>query len=137
MNVSNKTYYIKENPYFTDGERIVGNFTSANHLFHEISIDQYEGDFEIWYIDRNNPDGSVLAYANGTWEIEYRYITFGDNVDLSMSDYQALIWAYDEYVESKELRISYNGVTKKATLNGKSKGSITYQGQAFIFDNTK
>ena len=135
MDVSNRTYHIKEDPYFVDGERIVGNFTSANHQFHEISIDEYDGDLEIWYLDRNNPDGSVLAYANGTWEIEYRFITFGSNVQLSDSDFSTLTWAYDEYIEPKRLRVTYQGQTKLAKLNGKLRGSLTYDSQAYPFDN--
>lgn len=135
MDVSNRTYHIKEDPYFAEGERIVGNFTSANHQFHEISIDTYEGDLEIWYLDRNNPDGSVLAYANGTWEIEYRYITFNDNVSLSDSDYQTLTWAYDEYIEPRRLRFIYQGTTLPGSMNSKAKGSIAYQGKAYPFDN--
>lgn len=135
VDVSNRTYHIKENPYFVSGERIVGDFVSASHQFHEISVDTYEGDLEIWYIDRNTPAGSVLAYANGTWEIEYRYITFGNNIQLSDSDFQALTWAYDEYIEPKRLRITYNGTTKLGKLNGKLHGSFAYQGRVYPFDN--
>lgn len=135
MDVSNKTYHIKENAYFEDGERIIGDFISANHQFHEISIDENEGDLEIWYIDRTNPSGSVLAFANNTWEIEYRYLTFGSNVQLSDSDFRALVYAYDEYIEPKKLRITYNGVTKLATINGKIRGSFAYEGHAYPFDN--
>lgn len=135
VDVSNKTYHIKDDPYFAEGERIVGDFTSADHQFHEISIDIYEGDLEIWYIDRTDPDGSVLAYANGTWEIEYRYITFGENVSLSESDYRTLTWAYDEYIEPKILRITYQGVTKLGKQNGQLRGTIAYEGGVYPFDN--
>lgn len=135
MDVSNRTYHIKENPYFVDGERIIGNFTSANHQFHEISIDEYDGDLEIWYLDRNNPDGSVLAYANGTWEVEYRFITFGSNVQLSDSDFVALNWAYDEYIEPRRLRFIYQGTILPGTINDRVRGSISYQGVAYPFDN--
>lgn len=135
VNVSNKTYHIKEQPYFAEGERILGDFVSANHQFHEISIDEYEGDLEIWYIDRNNPDGSVLAYANNTWEIEYRYITYSNNVSLSDSDFRTLIWAYDEYIEPKVLKIKWRDIEKVGSLNGKLRGSIAYDGGVYPFDS--
>lgn len=135
MNVSNKTYHIKENPYFATGERIIADFVSANHEFNELSIGEYEGDTEIWYIDRDDSSASVLAYANGQWEIEYRYITFGNNVDLSNSSYQVLTWAYDEYIEPKRLRIIYSGQTKLAKINGMLKGSFACEQGVFPFDN--
>lgn len=135
INVSNKTYHIKENPYYDIGERVIGNFISANHQFHEISIDEYEGDLEIWYIDRNDPDGSVLAYANNEWEIEYRYITFNNNVELDDTDYRVLTWVYDEYIEPKRLRFVYQGTTKLGTINGKLRGSFTYEEVVYPFDN--
>lgn len=135
VDVSNKVYHIKDNPYFIDGERIVGDFVSANHTFNEISVDIYEGDLEIWYIDRADSSASVLAYANGTWEIEYRYITFAANTQLSDSDFNAFINAYDEYIEPRTLRNIYQGVTKIGSLSNRMRGSVTYQGQTYPFDN--
>lgn len=136
VDVSNKTYYIKEGPYFEAGERIVGDFRSSNHQFHEISVDEYEGNLEIWYIDRSDPSGSVLAYADKTWEDKYRYLTFNDNVQLSDSDFRALTWAYDEYIIPRMLRFILNGTMMEGSMNGRSKGSITYLGVAYPFDNT-
>lgn len=135
VDVSNKTYHIKEDPYFTDGERIIGDFVSSNHEFNEISIAEYGDGIEIWYIDRDSPDDSVLAYANNTWEIEYRYLTFNDNVELSDSDFQALNWAYDEYIEPRMLRIHYGTKVMAGSINGKLRGSVTYGGVAYPFDN--
>lgn len=135
VNVSNKTYHIKDTPYYTSGERIVGDFVSANHQFHEISIDTYEGDLEIWYLDRNDPSGSVLAFANGTWEIEYKYITFNNNVLLSDEDFQRLTWAYDEYIPTRELYATYQGVRKPMKINSMLKGTFAYGGTAYPFEN--
>lgn len=132
MDVSNKTYRIKDIPSFQDGEKIVGDFVSANHLFNEISI-QYENGWEIYYLNRNDPDNPVHVYVNGIWDIEYCYLTFEDDVDLEDDDFQALTGAYDEY--PNRLRFIFNGQTNIGKPNDILKGSITWENVTYLFDN--
>lgn len=136
MEVGNKTYLFKDSPYFGEEERIIGDFTSNNHTYNEISIGEY-GDGEVWFIDRTNSNNSVLAYENGVVANGYNSITFANNVTLSASDYQILNWIFDENIPTRTLWITYQGVRQKGKINGKLKGTITVNGIAYPFDNTE
>lgn len=128
IDVSDKTYYIKLSPTFTSEKIIHGNFTSGDESFTQISIMDYDGDWEIWYVSSG---GSVQAYGMGQWEVEYRYLTFDTDEVLIETEYNALLSLYDEYIAKRKLYI--NG--ELAVINGKRKGSITYNGVVYEFDN--
>lgn len=99
IDVSNKAYQIKTTPTFTTEYIIHGAFMSGGTQFSQISILNYENDWEIWYVGATS---SVLAYSVGTWEIEYKMINFVDNVQIYNSDYEMLLDIYERYYEQIE-----------------------------------
>lgn len=126
IDISNKTFFVKEQPTFPASDMSTHKtFVSGGQTFSQITI---YSDGEVWY------GNDTVAYANGEWEIEYRYLTFGANQTMPSSDYDKFAMVYDEYTAgAKKLyfRID-NGEYKLATLNGKNKG--VWDGVAW--DNT-
>lgn len=126
VDISNKTFFVKEQPTFPASDMSTHKtFVSGGQTFSQITI---YSDGEVWY------GNDTVAYANGEWEIEYRYLTFGANQTMSSSDYDKFAMVYDEYTAgAKKLyfRID-NGEYKLATLNGKNNG--VWDGVAW--DNT-
>lgn len=75
----------------SSGETIITKgFTSGGEHFTQLYI--YD-DGEIWYI---NGSGSVQAYANGVWEIEYKTLQFDSGVELTDAERIALLNNYDK-----------------------------------------
>lgn len=117
MNVSNKTFLIKSTPSFpTTDLSTHKTFASGDRTFSQLTI---YSDGEVWY------GNDTVAYANGVWEVEYRYLTFGDNVQMDDSDYAKFSQVYEEFVGTgKKLyfRIGQNGEYKLGSVNNKIKG---------------
>lgn len=115
--VSNKTFLIKSSPTFpTTDLSTHKTFSSGDSTFSQLTI---YSDGEIWY------GNDTVAYGSGTWEIEYRYLTFGANQQMDDSDYAKFLQVYEEFVgTAKKLyfRIGQNGEYKLGSVNGKIKG---------------
>lgn len=116
VDVSNKTFFVKEQPTFPTSDMSTHKtFVSGGQTFSQITV---YSDGEVWY------GSDTVAYANGEWEIEYRYLTFGANQTMSSSDYDKFVMVYDEYTAgAKKLYFRIDdGEYKLATLNGKNNG---------------
>lgn len=117
MNVSNKTFFIKDTPTFpTTDMSTHKTFTAGGVTYDQLTI-YHDG--EIWY------GNDTVAYANGEWEIEYRYLTFGANQQMDDSDYAKFLQVYEVFAENPKklyFRIGQNGEYKLGSVNNKIKG---------------
>ena len=87
---SEVTVQGKSTPSSSGETVITKGFTSGGEHFTQLYI--YD-DGEIWYI---NGSGSVQAYANGVWEIEYKTLQFDSGVELTDAERIALLNNYDK-----------------------------------------
>lgn len=87
---SEVTVQGKSTPSSSGETVITKGFTSGGEHFTQLYI--YD-DGEIWYI---NGSGSVQAYANGVWEIEYKTLQFDSGVELTDEERIALLNNYDK-----------------------------------------
>lgn len=115
--VSNKTFLIKSSPTFPSTDVSTHKtFSSGDSTFSQLTI---YSDGEIWY------GNDTVAYANGEWEIEYRYLTFGANQQMDDSDYAKFLQVYEVFAENPKklyFRIGQNGEYKLGSVNDKIKG---------------